>query len=162
VKHAKARAGDAIGHPLLLACGLADRLGFQLRMAQAAVWSDLVAALQPFGLRPSQYSVLLILRATPGSRQQDIGEALGIQRPNLAAMIDGLEKRGLIQRAINPADRRSHALSLTEAGLALLAEADAAHALHEGRLAERLDGLDTGALLPVLRRIAAPVPDGRA
>jgi DNA-binding MarR family transcriptional regulator len=144
-----------------MACGLADRFGFQLRMAQAAVWSDLVAALQPLGLRPSQYSVLLILRATPGSRQQDIGEALGIQRPNLAAMIDGLEKRGLIRREINPADRRSHALSLTDEGLALLAEADAAHGRHEQRLSERIGEADTDALLPVLRRIATPTPDDR-
>jgi DNA-binding MarR family transcriptional regulator len=140
---------------LLTASGLADRFGFQLRMVQAAVWSDLVAALQPFGLRPSQYSVLLILRAAPGSRQQDIGEALGIQRPNLAAMIDGLEKRGLIRREINPADRRSHALSLTDEGVALLIKADAAHAVHEDRLAEGMEGLDAEALLPVLRRIAS-------
>jgi DNA-binding MarR family transcriptional regulator len=155
VKHAKPRAGEATAHPLLMASGLADRFGFQLKMAQAAVWSDLVAALQPFGLRPSQYSVLLILRAAPGSRQQEIGEALGIQRPNLAAMIDGLEKRGLIRREINPADRRSHALSLTDDGMALLTEADAAHAVHEDRLAAGMDAADTDALLPVLRRIAA-------
>jgi DNA-binding MarR family transcriptional regulator len=155
VKHAKPRAGEATAHPLLMASGLADRFGFQLKMAQAAVWSDLVAALQPFGLRPSQYSVLLILRAAPGSRQQDIGEALGIQRPNLAAMIDGLEKRGLIRREINPADRRSHALSLTDDGMALLTEADAAHAVHEDRLAAGMDAADADALLPVLRRIAA-------
>jgi len=161
VKHARQPAGDAIGHPLLLACGLADHLGFQLRMAQAAVWSDLVAALQPFGLRPSQYSVLLILRATPGSRQQDIGEALGIQRPNLAAMIDGLEKRGLIRREVNPADRRSHALSLTAEGLALLVEADAAHGRHERRLAEWLGDADADALLPVLRRVATSAGDER-
>jgi DNA-binding MarR family transcriptional regulator len=159
VKHARHQAEDATGHPLLAACGLADRFGFQLRMAQAAVWSDLVASLQPYALRPSQYSVLLILRATPGSRQQDIGEALGIQRPNLAAMIDGLEKRGLLRREVNPADRRSHALSLTDDGLALLAEADRAHALHEQRLAERLGDMDADALLPVLRRIAAPNGD---
>ena len=148
-------AEEMVGHPLLTASGLADRFGFQLRMAQAAVWGDLVAALQPFGLRPSLYSVLLILRAAPGCRQQEIGEALGIQRPNLVAMIDGLEKRGLIRREVNPADRRSYALTLTDAGLALLAEADAAHAGHERRVAERLGDADAAALVRALRRVAA-------
>lgn len=151
VKHAKHDEGDGVGHPLLKAAGLADSVGFHLKLAQAAVWSDLVAALAPFGLRPSHYSALLILRAAPGSRQQDIGEALGIQRPNLVAMIDGLDKRGLLTRTVNPADRRSYALALTAEGAALLDGADAAHRAHEARLAERMGGGD--ALLPVLRRV---------
>lgn len=151
MKHAKHDEGDGVGHPLLKAAGLADSVGFQLKLAQAAVWTDLVAALAPFGLRPSHYSVLLILRATPGSRQQDIGEALGIQRPNLVAMIDGLEKRGLLTRTVNPADRRSYALALTADGAALLDEADAAHRAHEARLAERMG--EGGALLSALRRV---------
>ncbi len=154
MKHGGQDGAEAIGHPLLKAAGLADSVGFQLRLAQMAAWAELVAALQPFGLRPSHYSALLIMRATPGCRQQDIGEALGIQRPNLVAMIDGLEQRGLITRGVNPADRRSYALSLTVAGLALLEQADAAHRAHERRLAERI-GADV-ALLPALRRIAAP------
>lgn len=139
---------------LLEEAGLSRRLGFQLRLAQAAVWSDLVAALQPFGLRPSLYSVLLILRAAPGSRQQDIGDALGILRPNLVAIIDGLEKRGLIVRAVNPNDRRSYVLSLTPDGEALLTQADAAHMRHEQRLAARLGDGDAAVLLPVLCRLA--------
>ncbi|MDB5689811.1 MAG: transcriptional regulator, MarR family [Sphingomonas bacterium] len=158
VKPAGHDPDDATGHPLLKAAGLADRFGFHLRLAQAAAWSDLVAALQPFGLRPGGYSVLLILRAAPGSRQQDIGAALGIQRPNLVTMIDGMEKRGLIRRAVDPADRRAYALSLTDVGAKLLAAADVAHAAHEARLAERLGDIDAGALLPALRRIAALRP----
>ncbi len=150
---------ESAGHPLLKAAGLADRLGFQLRVAQQAVFGDLVAALQPLGLRPSLYSVLLIVRATPGSRQQDIGEALGIQRPNLVAMIDGLEKRGLLRREVNPADRRSYALSLTAEGEALLGQADAAHGAHVERLGARLGGVDADALLGALKRVAAsPAP----
>jgi DNA-binding MarR family transcriptional regulator len=152
-------ATEATGHPLLKAAGLADRFGFHLRLAQAAAWSDLVAALQPFGLRPSGYSVLLILRAAPGSRQQDIGAALGIQRPNLVTMIDGLEKRGLIRRAVDPADRRAYALSLTDEGARLLDAADIAHAAHEARIAERLGAAEAAALLPALRRIAAQRPE---
>lgn len=150
-------------HPLLEGAGLAGRFGFQLRLAQAAVWADLVAALQPLGLRPSHYSALLILRAAPGSRPQDIGEALGIQRPNLVAMIDRLEQRGLIVRAVNPNDRRSFVLSLTADGQTLLDEADAAHEQHERRLATLLDDAAAAALLPALRRIAGlgRIADGR-
>ena len=155
LKHVVDDAGETAGHPLLKAAGLADRIGFQLRIAQAAVFANLVTALQPFGLRPSHYSALLILRATPGCRQQDIGEALGIQRPNLVAMIDGLERRGLLRREVNPADRRSYALSLTADGEVLLAEADVAHRGHEEWLAARAGPGDAARLLATLRRISA-------
>ncbi len=154
MRHGEQDEAETVGHPLLKAAGLADSIGFQLRLAQMAAWAELVAALQPFGLRPSHYSALLIVRATPGCRQQDIGEALGIQRPNLVAMIDGLAQRGLLTRGVNPADRRSYALSLTPDGLALLERADAAHRAHEERIAARI-GADAARLLPALRRIAA-------
>ncbi|MDB5662174.1 MAG: transcriptional regulator, MarR family [Sphingomonas bacterium] len=157
MQHSRQDRDETIGHPLLKAAGLADRLGFQLRMAQAAVWSDLVAALQPFGLRPSHYSALLIVRATPGCRQQDIGEALGIQRPNVVAMIDGMERRGILKREVNPSDRRSYALSLTQEGQVLLEQADAAHRAHEARFASQLDDGAAAALIPVLKQIAAAI-----
>ena len=144
MKHTQHDDGESVGHPLLKAAGLADSVGFQLKLAQAAVWADLVAALAPFGLRPSHYSALLILRATPGSRQQDIGEALGIQRPNLVAMIDGLEKRGLLTRTVNPADRRSYALALTPDGAVLLDEAGCGTPRARGA-AVRADGRWRGA-----------------
>ena len=152
MRQSEGNAEETSSHPLLKAVGLADRLGFQLRLAQAAVWNDLVAALRPFGLRPAHYSALLIVRATPGCRQQEIGDALGIQRPNLVAMIDGLERLGLLRREVNPADRRSYALSLTPEGLELLAQADAAHGAHERRVAEQVGG-DPAPLLSALKRI---------
>jgi DNA-binding MarR family transcriptional regulator len=148
--HDKREKADA----LLSETGLSDRLGFVLRFAQSAVWSDLVAAFEPFGLRPGHYSALLMLRARPGCRPQDIGEALRVQRPNLVAMIEMLERRGLVARAVNPADRRSYALSLTEAGSALLGEMDVAHRAHEARLAALLGPIDPAALLPGLRKLA--------
>ncbi|HWL47191.1 MAG TPA: MarR family transcriptional regulator [Sphingomonadaceae bacterium] len=139
---------------LLAGTGLCDRLGFVLRFAQNVAWSDLVAAFEPFGLRPGHYSALLMLRARPGCRQQDIGEALRIQRPNLVAMIETLEQRGLVARGVNPADRRAYALSLTEAGAALLAAMDAANSAHEARLAAMLAPIEPATLLPGLRRLA--------
>jgi len=141
-------------HPLLVETGLTDRLGFLLRYAQNLVWNDLVAAFEAFGLRPAHYSALLMLRARPGCRQQDIGEALGIQRPNLVAMIETLERRGLIARAVNPADRRSYALRLTGVGARTLDEMDVAHHAHEERVAALLAPMRPETLLPGLRRLA--------
>lgn len=145
---------------LLAETGLADQLGFLLRFAHAAVWSDLIETLQPFGLRPAHYSALLIVRVAPGCRQQAIGDALGIQRPNLVAMIDGLVKRGVIRRDPHPDDRRSHALHLTSAGESLLVEAERAHGAHEARLMALLPNEEGRAVLgSALRRLARMAGD---
>ena len=134
--------------------GLDAQIGFVLRLAQVAVFKDLIEALRPFGLRPTDFSVLLVIEATPGLKQQAVGEALSIQRPNLVTIIDQLEGRGLVERGAAPGDRRSYALTLTRDGVTLLAQAKAAHAQHADRVTAALDGLDKHVVLQALSRIA--------
>ena len=134
--------------------GLDRQVGFVLRLAQVAVFKDLLAALKPFELRLADFSALLVIEANPGLKQQSLGEALRIQRPNLVAIIDQLEERGLVKRGAAPGDRRSYALTLTSAGTALLAKAKIVHARHEKRLAAAIGGFDSDALLTALTRIA--------
>lgn len=133
---------------------LGRQVGFFLRLAQVAVFKDLLAALESFGLRLTDYSVLLVIEANPGLKQQSIGEALRIQRPNLVAIIDALERRGLVRRDAAPGDRRSHALGITPAGVALLERANAAQAAHEARVRAALGPSDREALLEALARLA--------
>jgi len=135
--------------------GLDDQLGFILRLAQVAVFKDLLEALKPYALRLADFSALLVIEANPGLKQQTLGEALRIQRPNLVAIIDQLEDRGLVERGATPGDRRSYALTVTAAGAALLVEAKAAHARHEGRVAAALGPADKDGMLQALGRIAA-------
>jgi DNA-binding MarR family transcriptional regulator len=138
-----------------VATGLASQVGFSLRFAQAAVWSDLVATLEPFDLRPHHYAALLIVAQSAGCKQQEIGEALGLYRSNLVAVIDELSGRGLIRRVVNPDDRRSYALSLTDVGVALMPSINAAHARHCDRLAQALGPHDSALLVEMLDRLAA-------
>lgn len=149
----KAEGADADAPGVALG-GLDTQIGFVLRLAQVAVFKDLIEALRPFGLRPTDFSVLLVIEATPGLKQQAVGEALSIQRPNLVTIIDQLEGRGLVKRGAAPGDRRSYALTLTPEGEALLAEAKSAHARHTGKVDAALEGLDKPMVLEALNRIA--------
>jgi DNA-binding MarR family transcriptional regulator len=135
--------------------GLETQVGFLLRLAQVAVFKDLIAALKPFDLRPTDFSVLLVIEATPGLKQQAVGEALRIQRPNLVTILDQLQGRGLVLRGAVPGDRRSYALTLTTEGETLLAKAKTAHARHDRKVSGALAGLDKAALIDALERIAA-------
>lgn len=124
----------------LEASGLDKQLGFALRQAYTAVWQDLIRTLEPFGLKPQSYATLLLVDATPGCKQQDVADALDIQRPNIVGLIDRLVDAGWVRRETNPTDRRSYALSLTDAGAKLLADSRAAHGNHEARISALLDG----------------------
>jgi DNA-binding MarR family transcriptional regulator len=133
---------------------LANTVGYVLRRAQLAVFDDVIANFAELGLRPAQYSVLVLLGHTPGLKQSDVAAALGIQRANFVVLFDGLERRGLARRSSAPNDRRSYALYLTEAGERALARASEL----EGQLQARMDAkLGPGGreqLLQLLDRLA--------
>ena len=135
--------------------GLETTVGFVLRLAQVAVFKDLLSALKPFDLRVTDLSVLLVIEATPGLQQRAIGDVLRIQRPNLVTIIDQLEARGLVRRGPVAGDRRAHALSLTADGEALLQRAKLAHAQHDRKVLDALGDLDKERMLAALERIAA-------
>lgn len=134
--------------------GLEDRIGFVLRLAQLAVFQDLIAALRPWGLRVTDFTVLVVIGRTPGLKQQTVGAALQIHPPNLNAIMDRLCQLDLVRRTAGRSDRRAYALSLTPQGERVLAEAKEAHTKHDQRLLACLQGLDTAAVLSALKRLA--------
>jgi DNA-binding MarR family transcriptional regulator len=135
--------------------GLDREVGFALRLAQVAVFKDLTARLKPLALRPAEYSLLAIVNANPGLKQQALGNALSVQGPNLVTMVDQLEMRALIVRSPVPNDRRAHALHLTAKGRSLLRQARTAHAKHQVRLSQCLAKTNAPGLIAILNRIAS-------
>lgn len=135
--------------------GLETTVGFVLRLAQVAVFKDLLAALKPYDLRVTDLSVLMVIEATPGLQQRAIGDMLRIQRPNLVIILDQLQARGLVRRDPVPGDRRSYALTITPEGSTLLQGAKAAHSAHDQKVLAALGDVDKEQMLAVLERIAA-------
>jgi len=75
------------------------------------------------GIDTRHYAVLVAIADTDGPSQQDVADALGIDRATLVTLADDLEARKLIRRARNDWDRRAYALRLTSGGAALMNEA---------------------------------------
>lgn len=134
--------------------GVEDEIGFALRLAQLAVFRDVIETLNPFGLRPSSFSALRVISANPGLKQQDIGRELGIKGPNLVGMVEELRKKRLITRKVVPGDRRSYALTLTATGRELLDEAEQAHRGHQARIREAMGDNDPIQFLACLHSLA--------
>lgn len=63
------------------------------------------------------YSILYFLNNNNGCKQQYICNNIGIDKTAMVKIIDYLIKAGLIDRNINPDDRREHFIVLTKKGL---------------------------------------------
>ena len=115
-------------------------VGYRLRRAQVAVFQQFMARFAEFGITPAEYSVLALIGSNAGSKQTEIGDALGIKRTNFVALINALEQRGLTERRQVAGDRRANALHLTKAGADFIARANAVQAAFEAEMVERLGG----------------------
>ena len=133
--------------------GLDGQIGFALRLAQVAVFNDLIGALKDCDLRLTDFCVLLLIGANPGISQQAVGEALRIQRPNLVSIVDALQQKNLVRRDTAPRDRRTYALSLTGPGNKLLTRAKGAHQRHARKVDAAVES-QHAVVLAALKRIA--------
>lgn len=80
---------------------------------QLALFERHTAALD---ISAREYAVLLLLEGGDHLWQSEIAEALGLDRTSVTYLVDGLEKRGWVARARDPADRRAHVVTLTDTG----------------------------------------------
>ncbi|HSG63964.1 MAG TPA: MarR family winged helix-turn-helix transcriptional regulator [Gammaproteobacteria bacterium] len=135
---------------------LNQQVGYVLRRAQIAVFSDSIAYLNDVDLRPTQFGVLMVIDQNPGLTQSDVCLALGIQKANFVPLLNELEHRGLAVRRKGKADRRAYALYLTAAGRALLGRARALQAKYEKDLTRRLGNRGREQLLALLGRLIEP------
>jgi DNA-binding MarR family transcriptional regulator len=107
-----AQEEPAIEPSLLASTGyLLARLGMESRR----LWGQMLAE---HGLTPHQFGVLMALRPLGAASQQQLSRAVGVDPRNAVPIVDALEQQGLLQRRPNLADRRRHAISLTDAGQA--------------------------------------------
>ena len=91
-----------------------------------------------FGLTQNELAVLLFLHNNPSrDRAADIVSCRGIAKSHVSLSVSNLERRGILTRRYEPADRRSCHLALTQKGEEI-AEAGA------GRQRQFFEALYTG------------------
>jgi DNA-binding MarR family transcriptional regulator len=143
--------------PTAAAAGIPDMssiIGYALRRAQLAVFQDFIDSFSRLKLRPAEFSVLTLIARTPGQKQSEIAEQLGIKRANFVALMDGLERRGLAERRKVEGDKRSHSLHLTTEGVRFVDRMSRVWTEHEQRLVDQLGGEDQrDTLLALLRKL---------
>ena len=92
-------------------------------------------------------------RYPQGLKMNALSELLMVTGGNVTAIVDQLEKEGLVERLDEPADRRAFRIRLTRAGERTFGEMARAH---EGWVVEMLSGLtrkEHAALLELLAKV---------
>ncbi len=141
------RRDRALDHGLLLRL-----VGYQLRLAQLAVFRDFGRATADLGLTPGRFGMLVLIEANPGVTQSELARAVGLDRSTMVALLDQLEDRRLVARR-QGADRRTNGLWLAAPGQRLLGRMKRRVAAHEARVAARLTRAERELLLGALRRL---------
>ena len=119
---------------------------FRLRKAARAATQVYDKALEPSGLRVTQFTLMVALALSEELTLSEVAERLVMDRTTLTANLKPLMRRGLVDSTVDPADRRGRRLSLTAQGQATLAAATPIWMAEHARIDEGLpDG--TGELL---------------
>jgi DNA-binding MarR family transcriptional regulator len=117
---------------------LPSYVGYQVRRAQARIFSEFEATLKDLDFTPGSFGVLMLIRANPGITQVALAAAFGVDKSTMSPVIFRLEERGLIRREVLSSDRRRHALYFREAAEATFLAAREKVRAFEASIAARL------------------------
>jgi len=135
--------------------GPAGSVAYLLSQVGARSAQEFARLLAPLDLAPADAGILRLLRQSPGISQQGLAQTLGMHASRLVAVIDALEKRGLVVREPNAKDRRLYSLRLTDAGMEILRSIGQVARAHNELMCSGLEAEECAELLRLLQRIAA-------
>ncbi len=122
---------------------LAEEAGVALARTADRLNGKIAAFLKPYGVSPTQYNVLRILRGAgaQGRMCSEIADRMITRDPDVTRLLDRMQKMGWIERARDTKDRRVVVTRITKPGLDLLKQIDkpldAFNEQEMGRLGQR-------------------------
>lgn len=114
------------------------------------------------GLRTGEFDVLAALRRAGEPHvltPTRLSRSLMLSPAAMTHRLDRLDDAGWVERRLDPENRRSILVSLTDAGRELVDRAVADHVAHEQRILGPLDADDRAVLDALLRRLLAGLED---
>lgn len=103
-----------------------EELNLNLQRTVGLLGKPLLRFLKGHGLSPAQYNILRILRGQPdgGLPCRQIGARMVTREPDVTRLLERLVQDGLVARDRSDEDRRVVRITITPAGLKLLARLD--------------------------------------
>lgn len=148
------KPGDrSIVTPLLAEMPLWARPGYLLRRLHQVHYALFFEECAAFDITPVQYGLLTALSNNPDLDQNSIGRELGIDRTNVADVLNRLTRRGLIERRRSKDDKRMMLARLTPDGQRVTKAMYAAMQRAQERLLEPLLPVERNAFVTMLIRL---------
>lgn len=101
-----------------------DAFGFLIGDLSRLIRAEMERRISEAGLAitPGEGRTLAHVARHGAVRQNVLAERIGVEAMTLSGYLDRLEARGLVERTVDPADRRAKLVSLTDAAAEVLGE----------------------------------------
>jgi MarR family transcriptional regulator for hemolysin len=135
----------------------------RLLILAARRWSTFIdeAIRQKTGQPRARWQTLAALAFSDGPMATiELAERMAVQWPSLIRTLDGLEAEGLVERRVNPADKRSRRVTITPQGLAVFREVKAVLDPTRAALLEAFSDRELHAAERLLDRFFNVIGDG--
>ena len=109
-------------------------------------------------LSHEQGFVLGYLARNPGAIQRDIAQISRTSAASVSNLLQGLERRGLVERRTEPGDERSKRVYATPPGIEVIAGFEAAMAAADDTILAPLTEAERATLQALLTKITADLP----
>lgn len=139
----------------------AIRLSSSLELVRWIGWAQRKAAedwIRARELSHEQAFVLGYLEKNPGAIQRDIAQVSRTRAASVSSLLQGLERRGLVERRTEGGDERSKRVYATPSGSDLIAGFETAMADADETILGPLDQAERAALHALLTKITADLP----
>jgi DNA-binding MarR family transcriptional regulator len=140
----------------LLDTELAEEIEFLTARARSVGIARANAALASLNLKVRSYSVLSLACSGRDPSQRELADFLSLDPSQIVALVDDLERRGLVTRETDPRDRRAKGIAATAAGRRLYSAAKKIVRSAEDRSLSGLSLPEREQLRALLRRVAYP------
>ncbi len=140
---------------------VSERLGSDIKRAEQALNATKTAVLKPAGLTIAQYGALLYCAAKPGISAAALARLCGVTPPTMNTVLKNLQERDLIVRTPHEWHKNVLETRLTDAGRAVLADADARAVRVERALAAEFTDEERAALTGLLARCVRVLEEQR-
>jgi DNA-binding MarR family transcriptional regulator len=128
-------------------------LGYLTNRVGRVLARDLAGRLEPFGLAPAQFSVLVELERDDGLSQRELADRLDVEQGTMTSTLQRMVRDGLLERRTHESDRRAARWWTTARARAVLGPATAAAKDVNRDALARLAPTDRSALLAGLQQL---------
>jgi MarR family transcriptional regulator for hemolysin len=95
-------------------------IGFQYASIFRKISTLFAIQLKPYAITPEQWAVLYQVYLEEGINQKEIAHRTDKDQPTVTRILDALDKKKLITRQMDPADRRAFLICVTDSAKTLI------------------------------------------